>query len=268
MKKIIIQTLIFSGIFFGLWFALSHLHLTEHFRVKALSKSTEEKLGNVVIDYIKKSNQQIDSDSIIFILNRIKGRICRYNNIDSTTIKLYLFKNKEVNAFALPGRNMVLYSGIIHEAENPEELASVMAHEFAHMEHRHVVKKLTKEFGVSMLMVLAGGETGTQIVKELFKIISSTSFDRQMEREADSAAVGYMIKAYIDPQHFSDMLFRISHGKADVPEHFQWISTHPETKERIETIIQLGKNHPVQPFGIISDSSWNYLKRNAEGVGN
>jgi len=264
MKKIIIQFLILAIAFFGLWFALSQFHFTGYFKVKSLSRSTEEKLGNVMIDYLNKTEQQVDSDSVLTILKRIEGRICRYNNIDSSAIKLYVFRNKEVNAFALPGKKLILYSGIIGDSQNPEELSSVVAHEIAHMKHRHVIKKLTKEFGISMLMVLASSDAGTQIVKELLKVISSTSFDREMEREADSSATGYLIRAHIDPRHFSDFLFRISREKTGIPENFEWINTHPDTKERIAAIIKLRRNHVIQSLPVLSDADWHCLKRNAK----
>lgn len=264
MKKIVIQILIFATIFFGMWFCLSRLNLTEYFHIKSISRSTEEKLGNLVIDYLKKTEKQVDSDSVTDILNRIKGRVCRYNNIDSSAIRLYVFKNKEVNAFTLPGKNLILYSGLILDSENPEQLSSVFAHEIAHMEHKHVIKKLTKEFGINMLMVLASGDVGSRIIKELLKVMSSTSFDREMEREADSAAVGYLIRAHIDPQNFADFLFRISKEKTELPEHFEWISTHPDTKERIATIIKLRKNHFIQSIPVINNTAWSCLKRNTE----
>jgi predicted Zn-dependent protease len=261
MKKILSQSLILVGSFLAIWLILSHIPFTEYFKVKAMSRSAEEKLGNVVIDYLAKTDKEVTSDSTLRILNKMKGRICRYNGIDSTSIRLHIFENDEVNAFALPAKRLVFYTGIIQDANNPEELTAVMAHEIAHMEKMHVSKKLTKELGLSMLMILASGDAGMQIVKELVKIISSTSFDREMEREADRLAVQYLQNAHVDPGHFSDFLFRLSNNKPDLPGQFEWISTHPDTKERVAAIIRLGKGHPVQSFPVVTEEEWRQLKQ-------
>jgi len=121
------------------------------------------------------------------------------NNIEKTQIIIHVLNNKEVNAFVLPNGHLVLYSGLIVAAENQEELSGVICHELAHIELNHVVKKLIKEVGLSVLISMTTGG-GTDIIKETAKMLSTTAFDRSMEKKADIKAVEYLVKANINPE--------------------------------------------------------------------
>jgi beta-barrel assembly-enhancing protease len=260
MRKFLIQLLAFLCLFFGTWYFLSRIHFTERINFNKISKSNEQKLGNKIIEFLKRSNDSVVSDSVINSINTIRNRICISNNIDTTEVKIHLFYNGDINAFALPGNNMVIYSGIIDFCNNPEELASVMAHEIAHIKYRHMVKKLTKEIGISVLATLSGGQSGSEILREVVRIISSTSFDREMEREADTSAVRFLARANIDPENFANLLFRLSR-KNDVPENFEWISTHPASKNRTAEILKLKEVMKFKTIPLMDSLTWNMLKR-------
>lgn len=260
VNKFFFQFITFLCLFFGTWFLLSKIDFTGKIDFKKISKSNEEKLGRSIVDFLKKTNRTVESDSMINIVDSIKNRICSYNNIDTSGIKIHIFYNEEINAFALPGNNIAIYTGIINFCKNPEELSAVIAHETAHVEYKHVIKKLTKEIGIAMLATLAGGNSSGEILGEVVRTISSTAFDREMEREADTSAVRYMIKANIDPVHFADLLFRLS-KKSDIPENFEWISNHPNSKERTAEILKLSKQAKYKDIPIIDTASWNYLKK-------
>ncbi len=259
LNKFLFQFITFLCLFFGTWFLLSKIDFTGKMDFKKLNKSNEDKLGKSIIDYLKKTNRTFESDSAIKIINDIKDRICKANKIDTSKIKIYIFYNEDVNAFTLPGNNIAIYTGIIKFCKNPEELGSVMAHEIGHVEHRHLVKKLSKEVGISILATLAGGNSSGEILREVVQTISSTAFDREMEREADSSAVRYLAKANIDPVHFADLLFRLS-KKSDIPENFEWVSTHPNTKDRTAEILNLRKKEKFKIMPLMPDSTWEYVK--------
>jgi beta-barrel assembly-enhancing protease len=255
MNKVFFQLLAFIILFFGIWFLLSRIDFTNAIDFKKLSKTNEEKLGKMVIDYLKKTNENIENDSLKDYLNQIKNRVCVYNDIDTGKIQIYIFQNSDVNAFALPGNNIVVYSGMIGYCKKPEELCSVLAHEIAHLENKHIVKKLSKEVGIAVLVTIAGGDAGAEMLKELVRVVSSTAFDRNMEREADATAVKFLSKAHIDPNNLANLMFRLAQ-KTDVPNKFEWISTHPSSKDRAAEILKLRKNYSFTVKPLLSDSVW------------
>jgi len=255
MNRVLIQLVTFIFLFFATWFLISQINFTGAIDFKKISRDNEERIGKTVIDFLKTTNKTIENDSVSTVINLIKERICAYNEIDTAKIKIYVFDNSDVNAFALPGNNMVIYSGLIEYCDNPEELCSVMAHEIAHLENKHIIKKLSKEIGISVLIAIAGGEAGSKILKELVKVASSTAFDRNMEREADAAAVKYLSNAHVDPENLANLMVRLS-KKTDVPENFEWVSTHPSSKERAAEILKLKKKYTLNIKPILSDSAW------------
>ena len=135
-----------------------------------------------------------------------------------------------------------------------------MAHEMAHIEHNHIIKKLSKEVGLSLLITIAGGNNSAEILKEITKTITSTAFDRDMERDADATGVQYLAKANIDPSNFANLLFRMS-KKSDVPKNLEWISTHPNTKDRTSEILKLSRKYRFKSLPVVDSSSWEYVKK-------
>jgi predicted Zn-dependent protease len=170
-----------------------------------------------------------------------------------------VIKSHEVNAFALPDYNMVIYTGLIDYAKNAEEVAGVMAHEIGHMEKNHVMKKLGKEIGIAMLWTIAGGDAGFEIMKETARVLSSSAFDRSQETEADLFAVEMMAKANIDPENLGSFLFRLNQNN-DLPDELVWISTHPDSKERAAEIIAKKKEYTFQAKTILN-TSWEEVKK-------
>jgi beta-barrel assembly-enhancing protease len=255
MNKAFIQILTFLFLFFGTWFLLSKINFTGKIDIQKISKTNEEKIGKKIIEYLQNENETVTNDSVVSIINKIKNRICIYNRIDTSKVKIYIFRNSEINAFALPGNNMVVYTGIIDFCKKPEELGGVMAHEMAHIEYNHIVKKLTKEIGIGLLATIAGSNSGEGMIKEIVRIISSSAFDRDMEREADKAAVNYMAKAHIDPENLATLMLRLS-VKTDIPGNLEWINTHPNSKERSSEILKLRltKKFTVKP--LLNDTIW------------
>jgi len=260
MNKFLLQLSISLLIFLSVWFLLSRIDFTGNINFKRIGKSTEKKLGNLTLRAIKKNDREIESDSVLLLLNDIKKKICVSNNFDPENIKVHVLCNKVINAFSLPDNHLVVYTGLINYCKNPEELAAVMAHEIGHIENKHVMKKLTEEIGLTVLVTLSGAGSNPGIIQHIVKLLTSTAFDRSKEREADAAAVHYLAKTNIDPEHFADFLLRLSNEKSDIPLKLEWVSTHPNSKERADEILRLRKQESYNPVPIFSNDTWESLK--------
>ena len=175
---------------------------------------------------------------VVNSVDSIVTAICTANKIDRESIKIHILNKDEINAFALPHGHLIVYTGLIVNSDNQEELTGVICHEIAHIENNHVMKKLVKETGISVLISMTGGNAGSEIVKETAKVLSSSAFDRGLEKEADMKAVDYMLAAKINPEPFANFLFRLSDKEDELSQYVKWISTHPDSKERAEYIVQ------------------------------
>jgi beta-barrel assembly-enhancing protease len=264
MKKILTQFAILIAVIGLAWFALSRINYTESLDIEKFNNETEEKIGDLIFDYIKTTNEEIDSDTAIIILNKIRDRICKSNNIDHDEIKIHLLDNSQINAFALPDRHMIINSGLIEYCDNPEELASVMAHEIAHMQNKHLMKRMSREFGIAMLVSMVGGDASSEVLREIVRSITSKAFDRTEESEADEYAVSYLANANIDPEHFANFLYRLSLDEPSYLEKLQWVNSHPNTQDRTTEILRLRKLEDIEIEELLDKGQWHSLQRSTE----
>jgi len=260
MKKISYQFVLIFGSFAVLFFCLSQINWVGMFKVEQITKKTEKSIGNKCWDLFKKEQKVSDNPDAIRAVDSIINRICIDNNIDSKNIQLHLLINNEVNAFALPDNHLVIYTGLIESTENESQLAGVIGHEIAHMQNNHVIKKLVKEIGMAALITITNTSGGGEMVKEMAKTLSSSAYDRKLEKEADIQAVNYLIKANIDPIPFANFLSGLDTTNTDYS--MSWLNTHPDSKERGRYIKAIAKGKNIHPVTILSKSSWEQLKAN------
>jgi|ERR1041385_8947618 predicted Zn-dependent protease len=268
MSKPLVQFSILAMIFFGTWFLLSRIDFITFFKVEELTRDNEQKLGALILDTVKKGHPELESDSVRDCVENIKQRLCAANGIEDSSITIHILRMEDVNAFALPGRHIIVYTGLLSYCNSPEELSGVLAHEIGHIENRDVMKKLLNEVGLSMLMTIAGGGSGREITREVVKLLSSTAFDREQEARADLYAVRMMAKADIDPEHLANFLFRLSQEKNNIPKYLEWLSTHPNSQDRSSEILKLRKQETFHPKPLASGDRWAAVEKIVRSANN
>lgn len=257
--KILTQFTILIVSFFAVWFGLSQINFIDEDRETGFARQNEKKLGELILESITATNEEIKNEKVRAVIDSIKVKICRTKVVDCADIKIHIIRGAAINAFALPDNHMIIYTGLIEYAEHPGELAGVMAHEIGHMEKNHVMKKLVKDVGLEMLFAMIGGDAGFEIVRQTGKTLSSTAFDRKQEEEADTYAVEVLAGANIDPQHLSNFFFRVSQ-RYNIPSELAWISTHPDSKDRAADIIKKKKKFDFTDAAVIN-TPWDEVQQ-------
>ncbi|MEZ4853224.1 M48 family metalloprotease [Flavobacterium sp.] len=120
------------------------------------------------------------------------------------------------------------------------------------------MKKLSKEIGFSVLMSMTG--SNAQVIKQAVQTLSSSAYDRSLEREADMKSVNYMLAAEIDPKPFIDFMYDLS-LKTDNYAITEWVSTHPESEERAQYMLNFIKNKKIISKKILSEEEWENFKQ-------
>ena len=248
-------------LFLSTWFLLQQVDWMSVFKVEKVTDTTKQKLDDLFWDFFKKTEKENTNQFVINSIDSLVAKICESNNIKRTNIRFHVLNKDDINAFALPNGRLVLYSGLILAAENQEELIGVICHEIAHIELNHVMKKLVKEVGLSVLISMTTGG-GADMIIETAKMLSSTAFDRGLEKEADLKAVDYLINANIAPESFANFLYKLSDVESDMMRYLSWISTHPDSKVRAEYVLEHAKGRAAKSEPVLSQETWDKLKEN------
>ena len=259
MKRIFLEFIAFAVLFFLLWGLLSRVNMIKLFQVQQMQQSLESNIGNLIWDSIQETETEIKDSTAVVIVDSIKNRICVANGIDGDAVKIHIMKRGEVNAFALPAGYLILNSEIIRYSKNAEELSSVMAHEIAHIQRGHVMRKIVKELGINIVFYLFSRGSGGEVARQITGVISSSAYDRSLESEADEMAVRYMLKSDIDPSHFSDLMTKLAKESRNIPKLLSWINTHPDSEERAANIMKLRGKYEKHNNPVIFAGTWKLL---------
>ena len=151
------------------------------------------------------------------------------------------------NAFALPSGIVIITDGLVELARSDDELAAILAHELGHVRGRHILRHILQSSVAGLVVATLTGDlvSITSLAATLPTVLVNASFSRDFEREADEAALAWMESAGVPPRRYAEVLGRLqaqldvrrgeSAGKDPARNY---LSTHPETGERIRRIMK------------------------------
>lgn len=168
-------------------------------------------------------------------------------NLQNTkNLKFTVVKSDEINAFALPDGNIVVFSGILKEMEDYDELVGLLGHEASHVNNRHSMKMLCRSLsGYLFVSVILGDANGIMAtIGDNVNSFQSLSFSREFEHQADADGFKILIANKVNPQGMSNLFKRLQqHHSISIPE---FLSSHPVTENRINFINKMIKNQKNQ----------------------
>ena len=143
--------------------------------------------------------------------------------------RLEVLENEMPNAFAMPGGQMVILTGLLEILDTPEEVAGVLAHELAHVYRRHSLKRLLQATGLITLGQIAMGDVAgaAGMLAGAAGMAALQHYSREAEEDADRQGTELMHRAGIDPEKIS-------------PKHF-------ESFKRIKTRCWLKVRRKMRP---------------------
>lgn len=186
----------------------------------------------------------LNDSSVNSYVNSIGERLAVHAPGPKFDYRFKVINASDLNAFALPGGYLYINRGAIEAAKSDGEIAGVLAHEIAHSALRHGTANASKAYatqtGLSILGGLLGGKVGAgtaQIINAVGGFGMNAIFlkySRDAERQADTIGVQMMVKAGYNP---ADMVsfFQTLQG-TDKKKTANWLSSHPQTNDRIKAI--------------------------------
>jgi predicted Zn-dependent protease len=157
-----------------------------------------------------------------------------------------------LNAFAVPGGYVYVYTGLLKYLDSEAALAGVLGHEIAHCERRHATQRITKQYGLQMLSGLVLGENASQtasMVANLFSDLALLANSRSDEDESDQYAFKYLSSTRFYPgsvKFFFEKMRddgKVASGSGGIAT---FLSTHPNPIARIAITEQRLKDSSIQ----------------------
>ncbi len=242
--KILLQT-----IFIFLLFSCARTP-TGRRQLKLMGNSQMSKMGDQSFIQLKKKSKLSTNSSDKRYVKCVTNRLLIAMNMNPSDWEVQVFLDDSPNAFALPGNNVGVHTGMIKLAQNQDQLAAVIGHEIGHVLANHGNER------VSQNMIVQGGLMATQIalgndsqtdglivgalgIGAQFGVL--LPFSRKQESEADELGVRYMAAAGFDPRQ-APKLWEVMKGSgADGQPEF--MSTHPSPDTRIKKLSDLAPKY-------------------------
>ncbi len=150
-------------------------------------------------------------------------------------LSVTVLDHKMINAFALPGGFVVIFKGLIDQAETPDEVAAVIAHEIGHVVSRDPTRHALRSAGsIGILGLLFGDFAGGAAVLFLTERLISATYSQQAETDADAFGYTRLEAANVSPAALGTMFGRLRDEHGEGNELLNHFLSHPSLAERIE----------------------------------
>ncbi len=232
---IVIAILIIAGL--GILSVMSVGHL-ESFVVEHIPPEVEKKIGKVAVQEILKQQKVVTDAEIVRTVDAICTRLVSALPANPYQFKFTVVQSDQVNAFAFPGGQIVIFSSLLGEAESSEEVAGVLAHEIQHVLRRHSVRRIVRGLGLVAGAQIVLGDfggilaMGQQVAEELLIL----KFGRDQESEADTFGLELLIKAQINPSGMPSFFEKLARKESELTDGLTFMSSHPGSRERAKEL--------------------------------
>lgn len=150
-------------------------------------------------------------------------------------LRYHVVNEDQVNAFALPGGHIVVFSGILDRMNDPGELAALLAHEGTHVQERHSTRIMVRGLASYLFVSLLIGDVSAvaAVVAENADKLRNMGYGRGLESEADAVGQERLKANGVDPDGMVHLLELLEEEAMDMPEEMAFLSSHPLTEQRI-----------------------------------
>jgi predicted Zn-dependent protease len=228
-------------------------------------------IGSQILQQVKQSDAVINDVEIEDYLYSLTNKLVRASDSSGRRLTFFIVNDSSVNAFAMLGGVIGVHTGLIMSANSESELASVLAHEIAHVTQRHIARmvgKLQKDsfksyLGIGLALLLARSNPelakGALMASQALGVQTVLDFTRENEKEADRVGIKILHKAGFDVRGAIDFFRTLQKGNQySIGAAPSFLRTHPITSERISDIENRLADYPY--IQRLDDPSFHFVK--------
>lgn len=223
------------------------------------SSQFEYQLGRAWLREFRSQVPTVEDPLLFDYLENLVYTLLTHSKLEDRRIDLVIVDNPTLNAFAVPGGVIGIHNGLLLWAETEDELATVLAHEIAHLSQRHFSRgvefqkklqpvTLGAMLASLVLMATAGGDVGMAALSATQAAAqdSALRYSRGNEQEADRIGMQTIADAGLDPQAAPAMFERMLHATRysqgeQIPE---FLRSHPLSENRIADTRNRARKYP------------------------
>lgn len=216
-------------------------------QVLLYSESQLEEMGDQAFSGMKEelkiSNKAVQNSYVECVANAITAKVP--NSVFDGTWEVVVFDDEQVNAFALPGGKIGVYTGLLNVAENQHQLAAVIGHEVGHVIAEHGNERMSQSTLINMGTQAAGAALAMNEVSQTAPIMAAIGlglqvgvqlpFSRTHESEADVIGLQLMAMSGFDPRQSVNLLQNMD-AASNGERPLELLSTHPAPQTRISNL--------------------------------
>lgn len=225
-----------------------------------LSPDQEHRIGTEFLRRIRLSYQLIEDPEISEYIRNLGNRLAANSDNPSQSFTFFVINDTHINAFAAPGGFIGVNAGLITASESESELASVIAHEIAHVTQRHMARAFEAQDNLN-LPALAGviaaiiigsqnSELGRATLSASQAAVAQAQLDftRSNENEADHIGIQTLDGANFDPRAMTVFFERLQQASRYYTKPPEFLSTHPVTAARIANSRARAERYPYRQY--------------------
>lgn len=162
-------------------------------------------------------------------------------------ISIAVVNSSIVNAFALPGGHIVVYTGLLKELTAYPQLAALLAHEFIHVNNKHATRAVFRKLGGKIFLRLLLGDIGSTaaVIIDQADELKSLKYSRKLESESDEEGLQLLMQRKIDPRGFTGLFAHLK-KLAEGPALPDFLNSHPDIDQRMNYVTEVSKNAMVE----------------------
>ena len=227
-----------------------------------ISQQQEYDLGRSWLRMYRSRVPVHNDPELLHYIEQLTFKLASHSQLQDFRLELLIVNNRSMNAFAVPGGVIGVHTGLFGYAKSEHQLASVLAHEIAHLSQRHFARRVDEQRKSSKLtmagllasLVLAatvGGDAGiaAMTATQAATLENSLRYSRQNEQEADRFGMDTIHAAGMDPDAvpgmFEQMLQATRYTGYKPPE---FLLTHPLTEKRVADARNRANQYPQRQY--------------------
>jgi hypothetical protein len=209
------------------------------------SPQQDVEVGQQVAPDAERQLRMLNNSRVDAYVNDLGRRLAAHAPGEKFPYRFKVVNDRAINAFALPGGPIYLNRGVLESADNESQVASVLAHEIAHVALRHGTNQASKASAAQMPLAILGGMIGSNSTKGVLAQLGASfavnsillKYSRTAESQADLMGAQILFDSGYDPRamaQFFEKLEARQRGSGQV----EFFSNHPSPEHRIERVNQ------------------------------